>query len=277
MTMLADHIDTTGLQPLDGAAFPAFTSAGGQARGTAVAERCQRALDWLAGVFGERPQPTLIVAGPEDWDRVALVSVYGMPHAVGRRVVTGLEPSQFWADYTDALSSDLPPAGRRRLTAVYGDPPRLGERFADLVLAHELTHLFHEFDEASGRTDFPRRWVAELFANIGFHGYLADVEPDQLPVLETVCQLTWEAPSERWPVRELDRMQEGFADGPLNYLWFEFRLLVVAKTIWQAGGATALRAYRDTLRQQRLTDSQIIDAINAIAPDAAQALGDWPA
>jgi hypothetical protein len=53
------------------------------------------------------------------------------------------------------------------------------------------------FDEATRRADFPPLWVAELFANIGFQGYIAEVEPDQLPMLETVCQLTWGAPSER--------------------------------------------------------------------------------
>jgi hypothetical protein len=40
-----------------------------------------------------------------------------------------------------------------------------------------------------------RLWVAELFANIGFQGYIAEVEPDQLPTLETVCQVTWDAPA----------------------------------------------------------------------------------
>jgi hypothetical protein len=53
------------------------------------------------------------------------------------------------------------------------------------------------FDEATRRADVPPLWVAELFANIRFQGYIAEVEPDQLPMLETVCQLTWDAPSER--------------------------------------------------------------------------------
>jgi len=139
------------------------------------------------------------------------------------------------------------------------------------------THLFHEFDEATGRTDFPRLWVAELFANIGFQGYVAEVEPDQLAALETICQLTWKAPSERWPVRRLDRMEDGLADGALNYLWFEFRLLVVAKSIWEAGGVTAFRRIYDTLRRPRLSDDQILAAVGAIHPEAERALRDWPA
>lgn len=77
------------------------------------------------------------------------------------------------------------------MRSVYGDPPRLGEHFADLVVAHELTHLFHDFDEATGQTDFPRLWVAELFPNVALHGYISEVEPQQLGTLETVCEATF--------------------------------------------------------------------------------------
>lgn len=275
--MTTPHLkDAAGFEALGGFGFPVFVSPGNRARGLAVAERCRRVLDWLADAFGERPPFTLFVAGPDDWNRVAFIPLYGMPHAVGERVVTGTEPSGFWNDYARLLLPDLAAADQRRMHAVYGDPPLLGARFADLVVAHELTHLFHEFDEATGRTDFPRLWVAELFANIGFQGYIAEVEPDQLPTLETVCQVTWDAPAERWPVRPLNRMEDGLADGPLNYLWFEFRLLVVAKTIWNAGRMTALRSFRDTLRRPSLSDDQILTAIGAIDPDAERALNDWP-
>ncbi len=198
-----------------------------------------------------------------------------MPHAVGERVVTGTEPSAFWDEYAELLLQDVPSDGRQRLHTVYGDPPRLGERLADLVVAHELTHLFDEFDEATGRTDFPRLWVAERFANVGFHGYIADVEPDQLPCLETICRLTWEAPAGRWPVRALNRMEEGLADGPHNYLWFEFRLLVVAKIIWETGGVGGLRAFHSELRRTALSDEQILEAVGAISPAAERALSSW--
>jgi hypothetical protein len=277
MSRLADQIDTAGFEALKGYGFPVHVSPDRRTRSVAVAERCRRVLDWLTRTFGERPPFTLFVAAPEDWKRVAFIPLYGMPHAVGERVVTGIQPAGFWDEYADLLLDHLGPADRRRMHAVYGDPPKLGEQFADLVVAHELTHLFHEFDEATGQTDFPRLWVAELFANIGLHGYIADIEPDQLPALETICQLTWHGPAAPWRVRDLDRMEDGLADGPLNYLWFEFRLLVVARTIWNTGGLSALRTFRTTLQRRSLTDAQILDAITAIAPDAATALRHWPA
>ena len=277
MSRLADRVDTTGLHALNGFSFSAFASPEAVTEACAVATRCQRALDWLAGIFGERPAFTLIVAGRQDWQHVARVSLYGMPHAFPGLIVTGAEPSGFWRDYADALLADLPSHARERFTAVYGDPPALGERFADLIVVHELAHLFHDYDEQTGLTNFPRLWLAELFANIALHGYVTENEPDQLPALQTICQLTWDAPAARWPVRDLNRMGAPFADGPLNYVWFELRLLVIAQAIWQANGAQAMRAFRDTLTARDLTETQILTTIHAIAPTAANALRNWPA
>jgi hypothetical protein len=277
MSRLADRVDATGLRALDGFSFPVLVSPESLTHAAAVAERCQRAVDWLAGIFDERPPFTLIVAGRRDWPRVALVPVYGMPHAFPGLIVTGTEPSGFWNDYAHALLADLPPRGRERLEAVYGDPPQLGERFADLAVVHELTHLFHDYDEQTGLTDFPRLWLAELFANIGLHGYVAEREPEQLPVLQTVCRLTWDASPARWSVRELNRIAGSFAEGPLNYVWFQLRLIAVAHAIWDADGAEAMCAFRHALRGRDLTDTQVLEAIQGIAPAAADAVRRWPA
>jgi hypothetical protein len=71
-------------------------------------------------------------------------------------------------------------------------------------------------------------------------------------------------------------MEDGLADGPLNYLWFEFRLLVTARSIWDSGGARALREFHRTLRQSDLSDDQIFAAIHAVAPEAERGLRMWP-
>lgn len=96
---MTTHQDVTGFERLDGFGFPVPTSPGNRTRAIAVATRCRQALDWLSAAFGERPRFTLFVAAPEDWDRVALIGIYGMPHAVGGRVVTGTAPSAFWDEY----------------------------------------------------------------------------------------------------------------------------------------------------------------------------------
>lgn len=271
--------DTTRLDPVDGFPFPVFTSRGSQAKAVALAQRARQAIDWLADALGghHRPPFTLFVADPNDWNRVTTVPLYGMPHAFGGRGVTGAQPAGFWSELTEVVLPQLTPEGAARVRQVYGDPPDVGGRFADLIIAHELTHLFHEFDEATGETDFPRRWVAELFANIGLYGYFAAVETDELPVLETICQLTWQAPAIRRPVRELNRMADSLAAGALNYIWFEFGLLLLAKQIWEANGVMAFRFFYHTLRRPDLSDDQILQALQTIHPRVEEAVRQWPA
>jgi hypothetical protein len=72
-------------------------------------------------------------------------------------------------------------------------------------------------------------------------------------------------------------MEASFAGGALNYVWFQLRLLVIAEAIWHANGVQAISAFRDTLIARDLTDTEILDAIAAIAPEAATALRHWPA
>lgn len=144
------------------------------------------------------------------------------------------------------------------------------------MIAHELTHLYHEFDEGTGETDFPRLWLAELFANIGFYGYIAENEPKELQVLEAICELSALAGSEIWPVGALDRMGEGLAAGPHNYIWFEFLLILIAKQIWDHSGADGFITFRDQLRAPTLTDDEILDHLNEITPAAADTVRTWP-
>lgn len=272
---MTDHM-THGLVALDGVRVPTYVSDGAQARGRDVAERTGRVLGWLSTLFGTHPSTTLYVVGPGDWDQVAAVPLYGMPHAVTDRVVTSSSPAPFWSEYTDRIEPALPAAAKSRLRAAYGDPPDLGGRFADLVIAHELTHLYHEFDEGTGETDFPRLWLAELFANIGFYGYITENEPEQLPALETICELSALAGPEIWPVRALNRMDEGLAAGPHNYIWFEFLLILIAGQIWDHSAADGFTRFRDRLREPTLTDDEILDRLNEIAPEAAVTVQSWP-
>ena len=134
MSTITDRVNTTGLEALDGFGVPAYTSRGSRATALAVARRCEQALDWLSGIFAQRPAFKVVVADRRDWDQVALIALYGMPHAFPGVIVTRTEPANFWRSYSDTLAPDLSPAGRHRLRSVHGDPPELGERFADLVV-----------------------------------------------------------------------------------------------------------------------------------------------
>ncbi len=138
---------------------------------------------------GRRPRFTLYIVGPDEWHSVAEVPIYGMPQSVPEKIVTSPDPGAWWLDYLDALRPHLPAANRAEVATVYGDPPDF-TALADLIVTHELTHLFHEIDPDTWASEFPADWLMELFANIGMHGYLAVHEPQHLVLLSTMAAAT---------------------------------------------------------------------------------------
>src|SRR3712207_4537605 len=159
MTTTTHVPDTTNLDPIDGFEFPVFTSHGSRSRAVSTAQRAQRCINWLTGALGQCPRFSLFVVDIDDWDRVAVVPLYGMPHAFGDRVVVGVQPGSFWQEMSGVVVPQLPAAGVVTMREIYGDPPDLGRCFPDLIIAHELTHLFHAYDEHTLETDFPQLWL----------------------------------------------------------------------------------------------------------------------
>jgi hypothetical protein len=280
-------VDTAGLVPVDGFSFPVFSSRGGVDRARTVATRSEQAISWLASRLEMPPTPPLLVVGRQDWDRVALIPQYGLPHVSRTRMLMGQEPSEMWDSVIATAWPDLSHAARVRLRQVYGTPPDLGS-FADLLVAHELTHLADNpawLDEQRPGSEHawgnnPRvLWFVELFANVGLHGYIAEREPDALPALETIFDVVWHTSPARWPITELSRMHEAAtaenSDGT-NYVWFEFGLQVLAKHLWESSGTTALTHLNATLHGPVLPDEQIIDVLGELSPAAADNVRAWP-
>jgi hypothetical protein len=235
---------TPKLVALGGHTLQTYASADAISTAGAVADRADRVMTWLETRLGPGPRPPLYVVGPDDWAGVALIPIYGMPHAFPDRVVVGASPAEFWNDYLATVrASD---AG-----------------FVDLLVAHELTHLFHDYDTTTGQTDFPHLWLAELFANIGYYGYTAEIEPQILPALDAVADASFAMDHQRWPVTRLNDMESSLADGPLNYCWLQFLLIRIARSLWRADPAAALSKFRRTLRAP-LSDDEISERIRAL-------------
>jgi hypothetical protein len=280
-------MENADLEIIEDFSFPVFSSSGGSDRARSVATRCDRAILWLASYLEMPPTPPLFVLGRQDWQRIALMPQYGLPHASRRQIIMGQEPSDIWHKMTSAVWPDLSPASQKRLRDVYGTPPDLGT-FADLVVAHEVTHLADNpawLDEwKPGSETFwgntPRLlWFVELFANVGLHGYICECEPEALPTLETVFDVIWHTPPARWPITDLHRMHESAtaadADGT-NYVWFEFGLQVLAKHLWEECGGAALEYMSSTLHGPILSDAQIVDILEELDPTVADSIRSWP-
>ncbi|NMO50789.1 hypothetical protein HH310_06225 [Actinoplanes sp. TBRC 11911] len=264
-------MDVQGLTPVAGFPFPVFTSAGGAERARMVAERAARTIAWLDRVVGLPETPPLFVLGPDDWDKVATTPLYGMPHVETDRIVVGQQPAPFWNAVIGTVVGHVEGGGLRRLHDVYGNPIDIG-LFADLLVAHELTHLTDR-EWAPGPVGF---WLGELVANLGLHGYVTEVEPEQTMRLTTIFEVTWSAPNDHWPVRDLAHMEKGLEGDGSNYVWFEFGLLVLAKRLWETAGAKALQRLVGAMRGPELGFDEVVKLLDELDPAVGQAIRNWP-
>lgn len=267
------------LQNMEDYSFPVLFSAGAEARAEQVAEPCERAFHYLKDVLEFTPSFRLLVLSPEDWATHAGFPLYGMPHtAGGDTLVVGDGPADFWQGVVRMLDDVLTSAQRAELEDVYGAVDgRLDiAPFADLIVIHELGHLFHEQVPFS----FPRLWLMELFANFCLHAYIVEREPDLLPMWLTLPERMTALPAERVQHRSLDDFERLYVGvGPENYVWYQFGLVVAVKSIYDAAGVDALwRLYRTfATHENGLTDRELAGLLNErVHPAAAQVMRTWP-
>jgi hypothetical protein len=249
-----------------------------------VAARTQKTIGWLRTLVDFPEPPPLFVIGPEDWDRIALIPQYGLPHVNHTRIVTAQEPSGAWTALLERVWPALPDSDRERLRRVYGTPPELGA-FADLIVAHELTHLTDGHNTDGGATserdllDEARLlWFTELFANLGLHGYIVECEPEAQLILETLFEVIGSTAPAQWPLHQLDEMYESFTapgqDGT-NYMWFQFRLQMLAKRLWEAAGGAGFQRIHAILRGPVPDDAEIVALLATMDQTVADDVRRW--
>src|SRR5262249_37631048 len=121
-------------------------------------------------------------------------------------------------------------------------------------------------------------WFRELFANVGLHGYVAEREPECLPVLETLFEVVGGMPPGRGPLRRLGEVAQGLAGpGPdgTTYVWFEFRLQLSAKRLWEAAGAAGFRALHQAVQGPALGQDALLELLASMDPGVAADLRRW--
>jgi len=268
------------LRSLEGVAFPVSFSAGAETRAKSMVTRCERAHRYLKDVLGFDPTLRLLVLSPDDWADHTSIQPYGMPHFVGATtIVVGAETGGFFQSIILMLDETLTPAQRSEMEAVYGvadGQPDLSP-FADLLVVHELGHLFHE----QVPFDFSRLWLRELFVNLCLHAYVAEAEPERLPALTVFPRLMALLPIGRVRHRSLEDFERLYAGvGPENYGWYQCRLHVAAGSIYDEGGTGALRRLYYTFAglEGDVTDGRVEALLEQeVSPAAARLMRTWPA
>jgi hypothetical protein len=265
-----------------GYGLPVYASPGTEGRAQAISVRCANAHRFLRAALGADAAARVLVLAPQHWQRFTGSPMFGVPQTVDvQTVVVAGEDAGLWTLIVPPPGA-LPPAAAQALRRVYGrsDGVIAIGTFMDLLAVHELGHVF--IDQTAGAFDFhrPRRWLVELFCNLGLHAYVAAVEPAQMEHLTTFPRAMIALGHTHLPHRQLADFERLYADmEPSNFVWYLSQLHLAAHHIYDAGGLETVQAlFRAIVQSQNdVSDEQLaVQLRDAVHPIVAQVLTTWP-
>lgn len=258
-----------GLASLPGFPFEVRTSASTREQAGRLADRCARAYSYLGEILAFRPRCALVVLNRADWSERASNPLYGMPYYNAGNLVLAGEPSDFTGRLEEVACS-APPQAARVLDQVYGTGADRLAPFADMLVVHELAHAFHDGVPFL----FPRSWLMELFANMALYTFVVANEPDQSLYFETLPRVALENRLLKPVARDLRYFEAYYPNiEPLTYVWYQFRLTMMAKDLIDAAGPNMLRRLWDTFA---VSDEQLAGVLGGqVHPAAGQWLASW--
>lgn len=270
--------DYDDLDELAGYPFPVYVSADAAGRATAIADRCEGAQRFYAKTFGIQARIRVLILAPAHWSRYTEYPVYGMPHCIdSATLVVAGENNGFWQSMIPPLET-LTPVAAEAARAAYGLPDGSLDYspFFDLLTAHEIAHLFH----GQAALHFPRHWLSEFFCNLSLHALVSAESPDELSTLETLPRLVIGGDSALPPHHSLADFERLYLEmDAQNYGWYQCHLHVAARTVYDAGGITALQRLWRAFAQPTppYTDEQLADYLSdAVHPQMKQIITQWP-
>jgi hypothetical protein len=258
-----------GLDSLSGFPFEVRTSASTREQAGRLADRCAKAYSYLGEMLAFTPRCALVVLNRADWSERASNPLYGMPYYDAGNLFLAGEPADLVARLEEVARS-APPEAAQVLDQVYGTGAGRLVPFADLLVVHELAHAFHDGVPFL----FPRSWLMELFANMALYAFVAAREPDRSSHLETLPRVVLEHSLLKPVARDL-RYFEAFYPyiEPLTYVWYQFRLTMMAKDLVDTAGPAMLRRLWDAFA---ISDEQLAGVLGGrVHPAAGRWLASW--
>ncbi|MGE5171714.1 MAG: hypothetical protein ACM3JC_15230 [Rudaea sp.] len=170
--------------------FPVAASRGAKRAARRIAERALAAYTQLDRTLGVRPALSLQVLARSDWSAYASAAAYGVVHdGDDDDLVVGAEPADAWHTVSAHFADRLTPAACARLCEVHGVDVVNGrgpalDALAETLIAHELAHRLAR-DEGIA---FPRRWLAEAFANLALVVVLGETDPAGLHLVGSLAE-----------------------------------------------------------------------------------------
>jgi hypothetical protein len=210
--------------------------------------------------LGFKPKVTLLILSLEDWSKHTSFPVYGMAHYKDdQTLVVATSDNNFWRSFIPPVDQ-LPSPLAAQIRKAYGtsDGKLSMQPFFGLLAIHELGHAFH----IQGGLTMQRKWMGELFCNMLLHTYIADNEPDQLDALTLFPEMVVAAGTTGYKFTTLNEFEKNYTElgqkHPKNYGWYQCRLHVAAKNIYNAKGKKVLVKLWNTLRStsDKMEDKQ---------------------
>lgn len=265
------------LQELTGYSIKAYYSPGNAERAKIIVGRCEKTIDYVKGLVGFTPKVSVFILNPEHWKKYASFPVYGMPHYPdNERLFVAAEDNAFWKSFIPPLDQLSPDMAARVKTAYRTTDGNLSMMaFFDLLALHELGHAFHQ----QGGLTMQRLWMQELFCNIMLHTYIAEKEPANLPSLETFPEMVVAGGSAGYEFTTLAGFEKKYDQmDPKNYGWFQCRLHVAGKQIYNAGGPNTFIQLWKGLKQhkEKMTDEAFASFLEEqVSKEVAKVQTEW--
>lgn len=273
--------ENSDLEQLEGYSQTYYYSSGFKERAENIARFMENAAVYFKNELAFTPKTTLYILAPQHWDQYAAFPVYGMPHNIDYyRLTIASEDNPFWKSFLPPLEN-LPNVLVGRINNAYRrtDGNYSMQPFFDLLALHEMGHSYHE----QAGLKMHRKWLSELFVNIMLHTYVAEMQPELLPALETFPEMVIGAGSSEYRYTSLADFEKNYDDAgkgmtAKNYGWYQSNLHHAAKQIYNAGGKTVIKKLWDALKkhQQTMTDEELIAMLkNEVHPSVADVYLKW--
>lgn len=261
--------------------FPVYVSKGSEMRAHQLARRCQQAYRFFADMLEFQPTLRLLILAPEHWEYYTGSPMFGIPQTIDKQTVAVAgQNAELWKMIVPPLDL-LPPSQAQALQSAYGQAGGSVDvaGFMDLLAVHEVGHVF--IDQKTGQFDFhiPRRWLIELFCNLGLHAFVATHDQDQILKLEVYPQVIVNIGNNHLNHRTLDDFEQLYAGmEPPNFAWYQCKLHVAAKKVYDAAGSEAIcRLFKAIVESKAgLSDEQLAKHLRAdVHPEVADVLVLW--
>lgn len=262
---------------LDDFSIDVYFSPGNEERTNIIANRCDSAIKYIKDLIGFEPKVSLLVLNPEHWKKYATFPVYGMPHYLGNKsLVVASDDNDFWRSFLPPLEQ-LPKELADRIKDTYSldDGTISMKAFFDLLALHELGHGFH----LQAGLKMQRLWMQEFFSNLLLHTYMAENEPENLPAVEVFTEMVVAAGSREYQFTSLTDFEKMYDSmDPKNYGWYQSKLTVAAKNVYNSGGKDILVKLWHALKnnQNEMNDEELAVMLrNEVHEEVAKILTDW--